>query len=90
VADIVAKLGKRILRARAREAEPPCFERQETSDLPQQARLAGAVRAGHQQRLAGRKRKAQAREEHPAAALAADLMGGEADPFRHLLRICAC
>ena len=45
MADIVAKLGELGVGGRAVEVEPPCGKRQQPGDLPQQAGLAGAVRA---------------------------------------------
>jgi hypothetical protein len=71
------------------DGEAPGIERQEPRDLPEQAGLASAVRPGDQQGLAGLKREAQALEEHPPAAPAANVMGSEADRFRHLLGIRA-
>ena len=89
MADIMAKLGQAQRRARAVEAEAPGGKRQQPGDLPQQAGLAGAVGPAQQQRLAGTERETQAVEDGPAAALAAQVISGEADPMRHLLGFCA-
>src|SRR5262249_26662129 len=89
MADIVAELWKLDIGPWAIEAQPAARERKETCDLPEQARLARAVGAGDQQPFAGGKREAHVLEQDPAAALAADLMGGKAYAFGHLLRFCA-
>ena len=57
VADIVAKLRERGIGTGALQAEIAGGQRKEPRDLPQQARLAGAVRPGDKQRFAGRKVK---------------------------------
>jgi hypothetical protein len=89
VPDIVAKLGQDGIGAGALETELSARQRKESRDLPQQARLAGAVRAAHEQGLARRKFEIEVLEDDPAAALAEEVMGGEADRSRHLLSFCA-
>ena len=89
MADIVAKLGQLGVGRGAVEAEASGGKRQQPGDLPQQAGLAGAVGPAQQQRFPGTDRETQAIEDGPAAALAAQVISGEADPMRHLLGFCA-
>ena len=89
VADIVAKLGKRGVGAGALETKRAAREREEPRDLPQQARLAGAVRAGDEQRLAGRKAKARSRKMILPPRWQLSLRAARPIAFRHLLGICA-
>src|SRR5262245_49369292 len=83
VADIVAKLGDNDVSCSALEAKSAALKRKQARDLAQQARLASAVRPGDEERFAWRKAKAQVLVDGPAAALAADFEGGEADRVRH-------
>ncbi len=89
MADIVAKLRQAQVGRSAVEAQAPGGKRQQPGDLAQQAGLAGAVGPAHQQSFPGSERETQAIEDGPAAALAAQVVCGEADPMRHLLRFCA-
>ena len=74
--------GARHRRRRPSRLSLPAGKRQQPGDLPQQAGLAGAVRPGDAaapRREQGAKLRSSNRS--PAAALAADPMSGEADPF---------
>ena len=89
VADIVALLGELGIGRAALEAEAPGGRRQQAGDLRNRVVLPAPLGPCSSSASPGPTRESQAVEQGPAAALAAQVISGEADPMRHLLGFCA-
>ena len=73
VAEIMRLLAERSLRVAALEREAARLQRQEAEKRAQQARLAGAVGTGDDERGAGLDREGKRREQAPAAPLQTEI-----------------